>query len=185
MGHLDHRIVCLQCRRIRSQTPAHGDVVRFALCRQHGHDVLRLARRDVGGDEVTRIRQQHLDLPEHLRKGFDLGIWPARRLALIALALALVALGLVLLRPHGVARARTLLDLGLGLRYPGQSLVAPGDLCRHVQPVIDKPAVTVFSQLEQLLHFFAQLRFDLVGVLLRQGFVPAAPPADQRHDGAL
>ncbi len=102
-----------------------------------------------------------------------LRVWPARLLALIALALALGALGLVLLLLHGMPLARTLLDLGLGLRNPGQTLFAPCDLRRHVQPVIDGAAVAVFCQLEQLLHFFAQVRLDSVGVLPRQGLVLA------------
>jgi hypothetical protein len=68
--------------------------------------------------------------------------------------------------------------VALGLRDGAQALLAPRDLRRHVQPVIDRTAVAVFGQLQQLLHFFAQLRLDLVGVLPGQRLVFARVGCD-------
>ena len=79
-----------------------------------------------------------------------LRVWPARLFALIALALALGALGLVRLLLHRVAFARTRLDLGLGLRYGDQALVAPRDLRRHVQPIVDGTAVAFFGRVVRI-----------------------------------
>jgi hypothetical protein len=55
---------------------------------------------------------------------------------LFALGLALGALGLVLLLLGGLSLARTLLDLGLGLRDGAQALLAPRDLRWHIHTVV-------------------------------------------------
>jgi hypothetical protein len=102
-----------------------------------------------------------------------LGLGAARLLARLALGLALGALGLVRLVLHGMALGSPLSDLVLGLRQCSQTLLAPGDLRRHVQAVAHRPAVAVLGQLQQQLHLFAQLGFDPVGVLPRQRTVLA------------
>ena len=61
--------------------------------------------------------------------------------------------------------ARSLLDLGLGLCDSRQAFLAPRNLRRDIQPVVERAAVALLGQLQQHLHFFAQLRLNLVGVL--------------------
>ena len=106
------------------------------------------------------------------------GLLAAGLLAGNALRLALSAFGLVGLLLDGAACPRPFLDLGLGLRDGAQALLAPRDLRRHVQPVVDGAVATVFGQHQLLLHLLAQLILEPVGVLPRQRPVLAAVGRD-------
>ena len=139
-----------------------------------GLGVVALLEAPARGGHDARLFVGEVDLVAALgRTRRRLRVGPTRLLALFALALALGAFGLVVLLLDGLALARTLLDLGLGLRDGAQALLAPRDLSGYVQPVIDRTAVAVFGQLQQLLHFCAQLGLDPVGMLPGQRLVLA------------
>ena len=146
-----------------------------------GLGVVALLEAPARGGHDARLFVREVDLVAGLGLARRwLRVWPTRLLARLALRIAFGSLGFKLLLLNGVPLARTPLDLDLGLSYAFQTRLAPRDLRRHIQTVIDGMAVALFGQLQQLLHFCPQLGFDLVGVLPGQCPVLAGVGRDLR-----